>query len=298
MRHRNFFAALVILAAAAPALASHGWSTYHWARPCSTCAVSLTVYDSTVNVTYVNWPNELYAAIFGDASNPNTDTRRGWDDSISLTLSISASDNDATTRSNCAFVTGAIRVCNYTYGTGVQWHGIANLSIVGSHIAAATARMNDSFLDSSSYTNPWRRHAISQETGHDFGLDHTSTDGSSQNTSMDYYFNSSGSDWTSTGPNDHDFEQLLTQTHWGSKTFLPAERLAEKADPIPDHFDHPWQWGDPVGYDYAGRPNLFRLDLGVDADGDEHAIVTHVIWDEHARPSLTAPERSFDMRRR
>ncbi len=41
-----------------------------------------------------------------------------------------------------------------------------------------------------------------QEIGHVFGLDHTSTDGSDQNTCMDY-----SDDTTPDKPNKHDFEQ-------------------------------------------------------------------------------------------
>jgi hypothetical protein len=42
-----------------------------------------------------------------------------------------------------------------------------------------------------------------QEVGHDFGLGHTSEDGSTQNTCMDY-----SNSPTSISPNAHDYEQL------------------------------------------------------------------------------------------
>jgi hypothetical protein len=47
-----------------------------------------------------------------------------------------------------------------------------------------------------------------QEIGHVFGLDHTSTDGSDQDTCMDY-----SDDTTPDKPNKHDFEQLIAIYH-------------------------------------------------------------------------------------
>ena len=52
------------------------------------------------------------------------------------------------------------------------------------------------------------QHVICQEVGHTFGLDHQSTDGSSLNTCMDYYHNTSASDTRSTHPNQHDYDEL------------------------------------------------------------------------------------------
>ena len=73
------------------------------------------------------------------------------------------------------------------------------------------------------------QHVICQEIGHTLGLDHTSEDGSSQNTCMDYYHNTSASDTKSTHPNAHDNEELTdiyrhldsTSTVGGSAGFLP-----------------------------------------------------------------------------
>ena len=280
MRSRNVLAALVIfLVAAVPAFASHGWGSYHWGKSCATCAKSLNLYSS-LTTTNTSWSTHLNRATYGDTSNPNTANQRGWDASIALTLSIAAGSTDSTTRSSCPAVSGAIRVCNYTYGSN-GWLGLASINTVSGstvHIAWGTVKLNDTYFNTGSYPYTEKRHVMCQEVGHTFGLGHTSENGSSQNTCMDYWRNTSGSDWASTGPNQHDFDQILTQMHWGAKTYLPAEGLEVMGDELPSDFNAPWQWGTPAGFDPKGRPNLFKLDLGEDALGNEHAIWTRVIW--------------------
>ena len=65
--------------------------------------------------------------------------------------------------------------------------------------------MNDSY-DWYFAANPDEvNHVTCQEIGHVYGLGHTSTDGSSQGTCMDYS-TSTNSQW----PNGHDYEQLDT----------------------------------------------------------------------------------------
>ena len=73
--------------------------------------------------------------------------------------------------------------------------------------------MNDSYANYYNSDANEAPHVMCQEVGHDFGLGHTSENGTSQNTCMDYYRNTSNSDWTSTGPNQHDFDMLVTQHH-------------------------------------------------------------------------------------
>jgi hypothetical protein len=70
------------------------------------------------------------------------------------------------------------------------------------------------------------QHVICQEIGHTFGLDHQSTDGSSLNTCMDYYHNTSASDTQSTHPNQHDYDELVTiYSHTDSSTTIGASSL-------------------------------------------------------------------------
>ena len=64
-----------------------------------------------------------------------------------------------------------------------------------------------------------------QEVAHTFGLDHQSTDGSSQNSCMDYVSSTGANAGStlSTKPNAHDFDQLNTiYAHLDSGTTVAA----------------------------------------------------------------------------
>jgi hypothetical protein len=270
-------AVLILAVAALPASAGHAWGTYHWSRSCGTCPRSLTIYNTTVATTRANWPDHLRKSVFGDPANPNTANRLGWNDSIVLTLSIV---NSTASRSTCAAVAGAIRVCNSTYGLN-GWLGIAQIWLSSGHISQGTTKVNDSYFNTN-YPITEQRHVMCQEVGHDFGLGHTSENGTSQNSCMDYYQNTSNSDWTSTGPNSHDFYQLEVQHHWGTSnaTSDPAwitEAMTENAR-VPAfvaglELEEPWQWGTPVEWDQEGTPVTYFLKTGTNHDD---GVLTHI----------------------
>ena len=103
-------------------------------------------------------------------------------------------------RNNCNIANGQIRVCNFAYGTN-GWLGLASLNIdSNNHILWGTAKVNDSY----SMTQADRNKVMCQEIGHLFGLGHTSENGSSQQTCMDYANDPTNSQW----PNAHDYELL------------------------------------------------------------------------------------------
>ncbi len=173
---------------AGAAQAGHGWSTYHWARQAH--PMPLKLIDSVSQ----DWQFEFNTSI------------SEWNDSTMLNMSVAAADDSNKTRKRCNAVTGQVRVCNAAYGFN-GWLGLATIGLDSNgHIDQGTAKMNDS------YSNYWnndpkeKRHVMCQEIGHDFGLGHTSEDGSSQNTCMDY-----STSPTSLSPNAHDYEQLLAQ---------------------------------------------------------------------------------------
>jgi len=174
--------AATIAAVSVTAYASHSWNNYHWAR--TTSSFTLQVIDSVSS----SWDDELNLAL------------SQWSQSTKLDLQVTGFDDSTRARKQCRSVTGKIKVCNAAYGNN-GWLGLASINIDSqSHITRGTAKMNDSyFMDQNE-----RRHVMCQEVGHLFGLGHTSEDGSTQNTCMDY-----SQSPTSTGPNQHDYDQLV-----------------------------------------------------------------------------------------
>lgn len=176
--------AVVTCAVSLSAQANHSWNNYHWAR--TTSSFNLQVIDSVSS----SWEDELNRAL------------GQWSQSSKLDLSVTSYSNSSTTRRNCSAVNGKIRVCNYAYGN-TGWLGLASINLDSAgHISQGTAKMNDSYSSSFASQNE-RRHVMCQEVGHLFGLAHTSEDGSSQGTCMDYSQSS-----YSTAPNQHDYDEL------------------------------------------------------------------------------------------
>ena len=275
---KRLFAVLILTLTAVPLFAAHAWGTYHWSRSCGTCPRNITIYDTTVATSRANWPDHLRKSVFGDPANPNTANRLGWNDSIVLNLTITKGSGS---RANCPAVSGAIRVCNGTYGYN-GWLGIAQIWLSGGHISQGTTKVNDTYFNNA-YPITEQRHVMCQEVGHDFGLGHTSENGTSQNSCMDYYQNTSDSDWTSTGPNSHDFYQLEVQHHWGTANLTAdpgafSDAMTEAAR-IPVYLEgveltEPWQWGTVVEWDQNGTPVTYFLKTGTN-HGDHDGILTH-----------------------
>src|SRR3982750_1253240 len=108
-------------------------------------------------------------------------------------------------------VAGTTQVCNDNYGRN-GWLGLASINITGgTHITQGSAKINDTYFNSPTYNNVnEKEHVMCQEVAHTFGLDHQSTDGSSQDSCMDYFSNTgaNASSTLSTKPNKHDFDEL------------------------------------------------------------------------------------------
>ena len=242
---------------------THSWGGYHWARTANPFNVKLQS-----NVT------SAWTGYLGTASSD-------WTASSVLDTTIVAGSTGSTVRRKCSMVAGRVVVCNAAYGNN-GWLGLASINITGgTHITQGSVKVNDSYAMNTAE----KLHVMCQEIGHTFGLDHQSTDGSSQNTCMDYYSNTSDSDTQSTHPNPHDYEELgIIYAHFDSTntSFLTAGTETSGAGRIPAmnqiSLDGPGQWGVEVERSEDGRFSKFVLDFG---SGNQ--TVTYVTWADDAK---------------
>lgn len=185
--------ALVLAVTAPSATAGHSWGSYHWPRTDASMPLRLQIGD---NLTTTEWKGILQTA--------NGDWNAGsseWQDVLDNEVVLGRATK------NCKAVSGTVQVCNAKYGQN-GWLGLAQIWLSSGHIVQGVAKLNDTYFEMEEYNDPSeKRHVLCQEVGHTFGLGHTSEDGTSQNTCMDYWRNVDN-DGISVAPNAHDFEQL------------------------------------------------------------------------------------------
>jgi len=240
--------------------ASHSWNNYHWARTSN--PFTLKVVDSTTS----NWASQQATAI------------SDWSASSVMDLSLVQGDESSNARRRCVMITGKIHSCNSTYGSN-GWLGLASINISGSHITQGSSKMNDSYFNLSTYNNPNEKlHVMCQEIGHTFGLGHTSEDGSSQNTCMDYFSNTGANAGStlSTHPNQHDFDMLASiYSHTDSSTTIGFSAFGGSG--ASEVTDEPNSWGRMVSQTANGRGSTYEREH---FDGTRTA--THVFWTKEA----------------
>ncbi len=267
--------ALTFLAVSATSLASHSWGVYHWAR--KTDPFTLKLGD---NLTSADWKAHL------------STTSQEWNSgNAPLQTSIVAGQ----ARKRCSMVVGTTQVCNGKYGNN-GWLGLASINITGgTHITQGSAKVIDTYFDTPTYNTPDERlHVMCQEVAHTFGLDHQSTDGSSQNTCMDYFSNTgaNATNILSTKPNAHDFEELniiyaLTPIHTDSTTTVAA--MAALAASVSDVTDDKNSWGHLIRQSANGRSSIYER---FNRDGSK--TITHVYWTLEAASNCPGCDHRYD----
>lgn len=239
-------AALVGLALAVPADASHSWNGYHWARTSN--PFSLKLGDN------VSGP---WDSVLGTTSSD-------WSKSTVLDTTIVAGQ----AKGNCRPTSGRVEVCNRAYGYN-GWLGVAQIWVTGGvHITQGTTKLNDSYMNSSPYnTTAWRNLVSCQEVGHTLGLDHQDENFANPNlgTCMDYTNDPS----TNQHPNQHDYEELeIIYSHLDSFTTVGAAPRHGAAS-----LDERDSWGREVARSHNGRTSVFERNLSQNTK-----VVTFVIW--------------------
>ncbi len=249
------FSVLGMLAFGIPnAEASHSWGNYHWARTANPFTVKLG--DNVSGV----WDSILATA--------STD----WNASTVLDTSIETGQGGK----NCSATLGRVEVCSRKYGNN-GWLGIAQIWISGDHITKGVTKMNDTYFNTAKYNNPNEKlHVMCQELGHTFGLGHTSEDGSSQNTCMDYFSNTGANagNTMSTEPNAHDYEQLET-IYAHLDTLSTSFSKVDGAVGNTVDLDNPSAWGKLVSESKNKRHSVYERDFG-----NGNKVLTSVTWAE------------------
>ncbi len=241
-------ALILVVANVAPSEANHSWGGYHWARTSN--PFTITLGDNLSST----WKPYLATA------------SSDWTVSAVLDTAIVA----GAAKGSCRPTAGRVEVCNKSYGAN-GWLGLASIWITnGTHITQGTVKVNDTYFVLAQSNNPnEKQHVMCQEVGHTFGLDHQSTDGSSQLTCMDY-----STDPGSTHPNQHDYDELaIIYAHLDSSTTIKAGASAGAAGSAAN-FDED---GTPRGAS-PSRGSWYAEDLG----GGRY-LLTHIYWAEPGR---------------
>ncbi len=258
--------ALACAALSFSVLANHSWGGYHWAR--TTAQFTLQLGDNLS----ADWAGFLQTS----SRDWNSPAAVGASSTPLLTAIVAGRSNK-----RCAMVAGTTQVCNSNYGNN-GWLGLASINISGLHITQGSAKMNDTYFSTATYNNPNEKlHVMCQEVAHTFGLDHQSTDGSSQNSCMDYFSNTgtNATSTLSTKPNKHDFDQLnIIYGHLDTTTTVAATAaMSAAANSVTEEAI---TWGALMRQSADGRSSVYEQN-----HHDGSKTLTHVYWTEESAAS-------------
>jgi hypothetical protein len=133
-----------------------------------------------------------------------------------------------------------------------------------------------------------------QEVAHTFGLDHQSTNGTSQNSCMDYFSNTgaNATSTLSTKPNAHDFDELNTiYAHLDSTTTVAsviAQAATHGVGSAADVTEEAHTWGHLISQSANGRSSTYEVHH---ANGTK--TVTHVYWTLEAAADCPACDHRY-----
>jgi hypothetical protein len=245
--------------------ADHSWGNYHWAR--SSNPFTLTVVDSNTS----DWDDNLNKAMTDWVSRFDEETNGTIGQTV-FKLKYEQGDESRNGRKRCAMISGKIRSCNAEYGFN-GWLGLASINVSGGqHITQGSSKMNDSYLQQTKYSETNKQHVMCQEIGHDFGLGHTSEDGSDQNTCMDY-----SNDLGNPSPNAHDYALLKSKydhTNDGGTTVAATSASKGVSEEVTDN---PNSWGELMRQSANGRSSTY-----VKEHSNGSRTITHVFWTKDA----------------
>lgn len=192
-------AAVAVLAFAPPALASHSWGAYHWARPANPFRLTFEDHVASVWKPYLNGAAADWGAT-GNTSDFFGPYKVGASPAAPVVAANLAADR------KCRPVSGRVKACDAAYGSN-GWLGVAQIWASGKHITQATVKLNDTYYATGSfYDNAvWRAAVTCQESGHTLGLDHQDTSGANFHTCMDY---ADAPDAYNEHPNRDDYSEL------------------------------------------------------------------------------------------
>ncbi len=250
------------------AYADNAWGNFHWARTSNPLA--LNVGDNVSSA----WDDYLSEASSDWSVSEVLDT----------TIVPGTALRHRSPNLDCSPVSGTVQVCNKTYGkTG--WLGLAQIWASGDHIVKGTAKLNDTYFNTTTYNTPaWRRLVMCQEVAHNFGLDHQDEIFNNANlgSCMDYTNDPDGgpggfsaTDPSNEHPNAHDYAQLESIYEHVESTSTASSAVSPRGNGNGSgvNLDDPSAWGRAVKQDGQGRNSLYERDLG---NGEK--LFTFVIW--------------------
>lgn len=253
MKRRSLVAGAVISIAVvallpSPAMGSHAWNGFHWARTSN--PFTLRLGDSVSAV----WDGHLATA------------SSDWSKSTVLDTRVASSNKNPR---SCRPARGQVEICSAAYGNN-GWLGIAQIWLTGgTHIKQGSVKVNDTYFNTPTYnTSAWRNFVMCQEVGHTFGLDHQDENPNNPNlgTCMDYTNNPT----TNQHPNAHDYAELEEiYAHIDSFTTVGSAAATRSRG----SFTSASSWGRVAERPSGGRPTMYVRNLG-----RGNRLVTFVIW--------------------